>query len=372
MSLIQAIMEKFKNITREDIIDILISAILIILFFMISRITSYVIIKVFNFKKSKKKIKANAFYNPLCNLIRITGIYVAIMMLHVPDNAKVLIVKYYRIGIIICIANGIAKSFHPKSKIFNKLEQKTSYKGDRQLNNFVSKIIKAIIYFIAGYLIMLELGYNLGGLVTGLGISSVIVAFAAQDIAKNLFGGFAIILDKPFKVGDWIEVGEYSGTVVDITFRSTKIEAVDSTIITINNATITESYVTNWGDINKRRYTEMLNIPLQTPQTTVKKLMKKIEFVLKTNPNVIEDSLHVHFEDINTEGIKIFVGLNTTITDYDEFRDFKDVINLELLKVLESENVKLSYPGQNIYVKEADEQNKKSVASQEPKLKEKK
>ena len=63
---------------------------------------------------------------------------------------------------------------------------------------------------------MTELNFNLSGLIAGLGLGGVIVALAAQDIAKNLFGGMAIILDKPFSVGDWIQTTNYSGTVEDL------------------------------------------------------------------------------------------------------------------------------------------------------------
>ena len=81
-------------------------------------------------------------------------------------------------------------------------------------------------------------------------------------------------------------------------------------------------------------------------------LLKKIEFALKTNPQIVPDSIQVHFENIKLEGIQIFIYLNSTQTGYDDFEAFKDGVNLEILKVLESENVKLSYPGQNIYIKE--------------------
>ena len=356
MEIIQNIIGRIKNISMESIIEWLITAIIIMLFFMISNLISYIIVKIINFKeKNKNKIKNNVLYKPTSSFIKITGIYIGIMFLKVPIQSKLYIVKFYKIGIMICVANVLINIFNPKSKVFNKLEKTTKYKGDKQLNNFVSKLIKVIIYIITGYLIMQELGYNLGGLVTGLGISSVIIAFAAQDIAKNLFGGFAIITDKPFSVGDWIEVGEYSGTVVDITFRSTKIKAVDSTIITINNATIVDTYVKNWGNIDRRRYNVTLNLPLQTSEETIRRVLKKIKFVLKSNEDIIEDTLQVHFEKIDSDGIKIIIFLNTSRTDYNEYLDFKEVINLELIKVLESENVKLAYPGRNIYINPIDE-----------------
>ena len=349
MNIIESLVDKVKNLNKETLLDIAISVIVIALFFMIS----YVIIRLFSLKeKDKKKIKQNAFYKPLSRIIKVTGIYIAVMLLNLSTEANITLVKLYKIALIICVSNGLADIFNPKSIIFEKLEEKTKYNGDKQLNNFVSKIAKAVIYFVAIYLVLLELGYNLGGLVTGLGISSVIIAFAAQDIAKNLFGGFAIITDKPFSVGDWIEVGDYSGTVIDITFRSTKIKATDNTVITINNSTVVESFVKNWGNIDKRRYSTTLNLPLNTSEATVKRLLKKIEFALKTNPQIVPDSIQVHFENIKLEGIQIFIYLNSTQTGYDDFEAFKDGVNLEILKVLESENVKLSYPGQNIYIKE--------------------
>ena len=210
---------------------------------------------------------------------------------------------------------------------------------------------------------MLELGYNLGGLVTGLGISSVVIAFAAQDLAKNIFGGLAILIDKPFKIGDWVEIGEFSGTVTDISFRSTKLKAIDNTCITMQNSTIAESSIKNWGNIDKRRYNIVLNIPLETSKQTIEKLLKKIRFMLKTNKNVIEDSLQVHFKEIQEEGIKIEIYLNTPITDLTKYEDFRDEINLELIKILESENIKLAYPGQNIYINtiNTDENTKKDI-----------
>ena len=84
-------------------------------------------------------------------------------------------------------------------------------------------------------------------------------------------------------------------------------------------------------------------------------MLNKIRFVLKTNPDILEDTLEVHFDNIDTEGIKLFIYMNTSKTNYTEYLVFKDTINLELIKILESENVKLAYPGKNIYINAIDE-----------------
>jgi mechanosensitive ion channel family len=364
MDNINNLIANIKQIKAENLIDIAIALIVVILFFMVSNAVSYCIIKIFKIKsKNKNEIKGNAFYKPIRNIIRVTGIYVGLMLAKVPVTYQIGIVKLYKVAIIIFAANGFANIFNPKNSIYTKIQEKTGRKANKQVESYVSKIIKALIYVIAGYAVMLELGYNLGGLVTGLGISSVVIAFAAQDLAKNIFGGLAILIDKPFKIGDWVEIGEFSGTVTDISFRSTKLKAIDNTCITMQNSTIAESSIKNWGNIDKRRYNIVLNIPLETSKQTIEKLLKKIRFMLKTNKNVIEDSLQVHFKEIQEEGIKIEIYLNTPITDLTKYEDFRDEINLELIKILESENIKLAYPGQNIYINtiNTDENTKKDI-----------
>lgn len=363
MDTINNLINQIKGINRENIIDLVIAIIIIILFFMISNVISYAIIRIFKIKtKNKEKIKNNGFYKPLRNLIRITGIYVGIMILKLPAEYGQFIVKLYKIAIIICVANGFANIFNPKSKIFNKLQEKTKFNGDERVAGFISKIIKVIIYFIAGYLVLLELGYNLGGLITGLGISSVVIALAAQDLAKNLLGGFTIIMDKPFKIGDWIEIGSYSGTVIDITFRSTKLKATDNEIVILQNSVVSESSLKNWGNLDKRRYSVTLSLPLETSQQTIEKIINKIRFSLKSFEDIIEDSLQVHFSSIAQTGLGIVIYFNTLKTDYTEYEYLKDKVNLELIKILESENVKLAYTGQNIYINNLDEEKKTKKA----------
>lgn len=362
MESITNIIDKIKEIKPENLIDALIAIIIVVLFFMISNWISYGIIRLFKIKsKDKKQIKKDSFYKPIRNIIRVTGIYVGLMLLKVPTQYQTVIVKIYKIAIIIFVANGLANAFSPKAPIYSKIQERTGKKADDQVIGVISKVVKFLFYLIAGYLIMLELGYNLGGLVTGLGISSVVIAFAAQDFAKNLFGGIAILTDKPFKIGDYIEVGDYAGTVTDISFRSTKIKPIDNTTITMQNSVIAESSIKNWGNIDKRRYSITLNLPLETSKQTVERLLKKIKFALKTNKDILEDSLQVHFIGIENEGIKIEIYLNTPLIDYSAYEILRDEINLEIMKILESENIKLAYPGQNIYINNTDIKPKEKV-----------
>lgn len=126
------------------------------------------------------------------------------------------------------------------------MKEKTSQNVEDSMFDFVLKIIRAIIYIIAGFIVITLLGFNLNGLVAGLGIGGVIVTLAAQDTAKNLFGGLVIFLDKPFIVGDWIQMDKYEGTVEDITFRSTRVRTFENSVVNIPNSIISNSSIINW------------------------------------------------------------------------------------------------------------------------------
>ena len=207
---------------------------------------------------------------------------------------------------------------------------------------------------------MAELNFNLSGLIAGLGLGGVIVALAAQDIAKNLFGGMAIIVDKPFSVGDWIQTTNYSGTVEDISFRSTRLRMTDNTVVTIQNSTLSNEPVINYAKLPMRRFSTTLNLALETNSNVVENIIGKVKFALSNTDGVLPNDLNVYLQKIADDGIEIGIFFNTNIVSYYDYLSFCEQVNLLLLKVLESENVKLAYPTQKVYVADKNDFNESS------------
>lgn len=353
MEQIKNIITFFQNIQKNQVIDILIAIAIVILFSMGSSIISYLIVKMFNLKeKHKKKIKFSPWYKLIKTLLICLGVYLGIIVLSLPEEIKITALKLFRIFAIVLTARAINNFFNPKEKIFVKLKESDRFSGDQTLVNFISKIVKCIVYVIAAFLIITELGYDLSGLITGLGLGGVVIALAAQDIAKNLFGGVAIITDKPFIVGDYIETDKYQGTVEDITFRSTRIRTNENTLVTIPNSTLSNASITNWSKLKKRRFDVDLNLPLDTNSEKVENIISKLEVVLNSSEEVVKDSVKISFNKITKEGLNIWIYLYTTNTVYDDYFKFKQEINDSILKVLESEQIKLAYSGRSVYIHE--------------------
>lgn len=346
----------YNKISIELIIDIIIAICIYLLFRVTRKSLAYMTIKIFKPKtKNKKSIKNNSFYKPLTVFYLIMGIYLALLFVQSPlgfsDWLILAINKLFRISIIMIVANGIANSLTTNNRLINKLKNKMNPNVEDTMLKFILKAIRGIIYVIAGFLVITELGYNLNGLFAGLGIGSVVITLAAQDTAKNLFGGLMIFLDKPFVVGDWIEISQYEGIVEDITFRSTSIRTFENSLVNIPNSIMANDSIINWSRMEKRRCKINLSIERDTPLEKLQIIQSRVKEMLKRHDDVIDDTIIVRFDNITKNGINLLVYSYTNSTDYASFLKENEEINFKIMQILREENVKLAYDTKTVFIK---------------------
>ena len=370
MENIREFAETIKGIQMSQVIDIGIAILIYILFRCLSKSLAYMTVRIFKPKtKNKKEIRKNAFYTPLKVFYVVLGIYLALLFIRKPLNTGVWINskidELFKIAIIILSANGIANSLvldstqckiiRPKQEIEKpehiKIADKMNPEVEDSMLRFILKAIRVIIYIIAGFIIITDLGVNLNGLVAGLGLGSVVITLAAQDTAKNLFGGLVIFLDKPFVVGDWIEVEKYEGTVEDITFRSTRVRTFENSVVNIPNSVIASDSIINWSRMEKRRNKVNLCLELDTPIEKVQIVQKRIKEMLIQHDDVIDDSVMIRFDNITDNGINILVCSYTNSVSYASFLEEKEKINFKIMQILREENVELAYDTKTVFVK---------------------
>lgn len=370
-------MEQINNfieaIKQKELIDVLIAIGIIILFYIMRNVFSNMIIKIFKVKGSEKqKLKNSETSKGLKTIFICIGVYIALLILNLEASWFSLCSKILRIVIIISVTRIISELISPESKIMKKVGKSERLSENKITIGVVSKIIKAVVYIIAGFMIIADLGYDLSGLITGLGLSSVVIALAAQELVENLLSGMAIVSDKPFELGDYVKIGDYEGTVIDIKFRSTKIRMTDNTIVTIQNAKIVSGAVINISKIEKRKLALSYGIPLDTSSIKVKELMESIKMLLYSNTEVMANSVIVYINEITQNAIKIEIFAYLSIVDYTEFLNFKTKVNLSIIKLLEDKNIKLAMPPtavhlieENIDKREVREYNKDNLKNVE-------
>ena len=338
------------------IFDIQIALAIVISTFLFKVIITKIIIKIaYLFTKNyKTDIKSSKMYGPLKKMILCIGIYISLRIIPTSAQITYYINETFKVIVILFITKGLTSLMTKNSKIFKKI---LNISENDTVNDFFCRIFRGLTWIVSIFIIMTELGFDLSGLATGLGLVSAVFALAAQELVKNLISGFSILTDKPFVLGDWIEVGEYSGTVMDISFRSTRIKALNNTLITIPNSKIATEYVINWNRLKSRRVDLVLNLDLNTSTEKIKKIIKEMKLVLKNNSHVIEDTVHVYFNEIAScsSDIKIFLYVNET--SYIQWLNAKQDILCSLLTLIEKENIELAYPTQTVYVKNTEGDN---------------
>lgn len=302
-------------------------------------------------KEDQSEVKKSKMYIPLKRMFFFIGLYIAFRF--IPTSAQV---TYYtnetfKVIVIIFITQALTSIMTKDSKIFKKI---LNLSESDTVNDFFCKLFRLLTWIVSIFILMTELGFDLSGLATGLGLVSAVIVLAAQELVKNLLSGFSILTDKPFVLGDWIEVGEFAGSVMDISFRSTRIKTVNNSLVTIPNSKIASEYVINWNRLKNRRLDLTLGLDLNTSTEKIKKTIKEIKLVLKSNPHVIEDTIQVHFDKIAScsSDIKIFLYVNET--DFLKFLNIKQEILCSLLTLIEKENIELAYPTQTVYLKNTE------------------
>ena len=354
MEKINIIIDTFKNININTVINYLISLLIFLLFRIFSGVVAYCILRVFSLKDNKKldkNYRKTAIYKFLTVSFSLTGAYIALRFLDLPEKLDLIIFKSFKIFLIVVLAQGIAGI---ASARLNKLKSNQNRNGkykDETFILFAAKFVKFIVYVIAIFIIITELGYNISGLLTGLGLSGVVVALAAQDAAKNIFGGIVILWDKPFKIGDWIETNNFEGFVEEITFRSTRIRSFEDSIVTIPNSTISNESLINWSRMKKRRYKQNFELELTTSLKKICDIQNKITLMLEQHPRVLKDGILVKFDKVTENGYNILIRVFTNALSYEDYLSVTENINFKIISIIHKEKAELAYPSQSIYVK---------------------
>ena len=352
MNKIEEFINIIKNIEISQITNLVIGIFIVIVFILLGPLFSYGVVKIFLRKQSREEIKESNIYKTIKLFLSLTGVYVASKIIELQKFQNEFMDKSFVVVIIWTLARVIVNIFEARALFIHKSNQKEEIKKNAFFTSVTSNILKIILYIIAVYLTLKEFGYDIGGLATGLGLTGAVVALAAQDFIKQIISGLSIFTDKPFEVGDWIDIEEISGTVEDITIKSTKVKTIEDTVVTVPNDLITSTKVINWGKIKKRVFRANLKFSLETEESTIEKVINRIKFILRYNEDIIKESINIQVLKIENDAINIDIYVETTVTNYMKYRDFCNKINLTILNILETQGVNLAYPGRNIYIKE--------------------
>ena len=212
-------------------------------------------------------------------------------------------------------------------------------------------IFNAIVYLIAFFIFMALAGIDLTGLAIGGAATAIVIGFALQHVLSDFFSAFSIYFDKPFEIGDYIVVGEYSGTVTKIGMKSTRVQLLQGEELVLANSELTKTNIRNFKKMKKRRINFSFGVTYDTPLKKLKKIPDIIKGVIDPEKLEYVDKLdRVHFTEFGDFSLNFDIVYYIKNKDYVKYRDTQQQINFAIKEAFEKEGIEMAFPTQTIFL----------------------
>jgi MscS family membrane protein len=342
-----------NGIRGVDIFQILIGIGIFFIFLIFRGIISKVIIKRLEAiaKRTTNKLDdtfVHAMEGPARFLPIVLGFFIASYYMSFAEDGRAVVDTINRTLITILIFWLIHQVVEPISYILSGLDKMLT----RELIGWIIKSLKILI-FILGLAAVLELwGIKIGPIIAGLGLFGVAVALGAQDLFKNLISGILVLVEKRFKIGDWILVeGIIEGVVEKIGFRSTVLRKFDKSLAIIPNFQFAENAVINISETTNWRIDWAITLQYDTTVDQLKKIRNEIESHIKKSEDFDNAvGIAVRVEKFSDSSIDMRVRCFTTSNSFSMWLEVKEKLAIEIKQIVEGNSAAFAFPSQSIYI----------------------
>ena len=209
-----------------------------------------------------------------------------------------------------------------------------------------SRVVKLTILLLALMAVLNNWGYNTSTILAGLGVGGLAIALAAQKTVENLFGGVAVISDRPVSIGDYCKFGDKEGTVEDIGLRSTRVRTNDRTLVTVPNGMFSSMTIENIARRDKMLFHITLNLRRDTKPDQVRALLQSIGANLSRDPRVEEGTTPIRFVGVGAYSLDLEIFVYIRTKNGDEFLKAQQELLLTVLDEIAAAGTALAIPTQ--------------------------
>jgi len=226
---------------------------------------------------------------------------------------------------------------------------------DVQLIPVLRKTFKIFVVVVAVLVVAQNLEMNVTGLLASLSIGGLAVGLAAQDTLSNLFGAVAIFADKPFRVGDQIQLDSIAGSVESIGLRSTRVRNAEGSLVTIPNKNMAAANIINISRRPGIRTVMNLGLTYDTPAPKIERAIAIIQEIFRRHPKT--GDLVVTFNKFDSSALNIQVSHLWNSTNFNEYSQGLQKLNLELKRRFDEEQISFAFPSQTVYLRQDSQWN---------------
>ncbi|MEG0091614.1 MAG: mechanosensitive ion channel family protein [Oscillospiraceae bacterium] len=313
---------------------------------------SYAIKKLFKIKNEGfERAFSESIAKPFGLFLTVVGGYLSLIYIPFAPNVSLwaypLITKLFRVCLILVVSTS-AQNFVGHITVFVKW---LSESKNITVIAFFTKLAKALIIVLTVVILFKEFGYDINGLIAGLGLGGLTFALAAQDTASNFFSGLIILLDKPFAIGDWIAVGSIEGVVEEMNFRSCRVRTFDNALISVPNSKLSSDSVTNWTKMNLRKTKFTIGLVYSTSKETLQKVCDTITQNLNTYDEIKKDTILVWFDKFSTYSLDVVIQYHSYPIPLAEHLALKQKVSYMVMDVIDANDTDFAFDTKTIIQK---------------------
>jgi small-conductance mechanosensitive channel len=330
-------------------------AIISVIIFAVFLITGWIVYHIFEryFSRWAEKTKTKLDDEILRNIKKPIYFFVILVGTFYGLNNLSILNKYSTALALIFVLAEILLVTFIITRVINVLfawyaEKRAKQQMSEHILFILKKIINAVIFIFAFLIILYVLEIDLSGVVVGLGVGGIAIAFALQNVLSDVFSAFSIYFDKPFEIGDFIVVGEHSGTVKKIGMKSTRVQLLQGEELVLSNSVLTNTSVRNFKKLKKRRIVFHFGVTYDTPSVKLKKIPDIVKKIIDKNELAQVD--RIHFTDFGDFSLNFEVVYYMKKGDYALFRDTQQAINFDIKEAFEKEGIEMAFPTQTIHL----------------------
>lgn len=213
------------------------------------------------------------------------------------------------------------------------------------------RAVKAALAFLAVLAVLQNAGFDVTGLVAGLGVGGLAVALAAQRSLENLFGGLTIVADQPVRVGDFCRFGNQVGTVEDIGLRSIRIRTLERSIVTLPNAEFASMAIENLAKRDRFWYRPKLGLLYETTPDQIRTVLRSVREMLLADERVDDKPARIRFTSFGESSLDLEVFAYVLARDFDEFLVIAEELNLRIMELVAEAGTGFAFPSRTLYLR---------------------
>jgi MscS family membrane protein len=212
------------------------------------------------------------------------------------------------------------------------------------------RLMSAMVVVIAILAILSILGFNLTTVLAGLGIGGIAIAFAAQKTLENLFGGISVLADEVIRVGDYCRFGDRTGTVEDISLRSTRVRTDARTQLSIPNGALATMSIENFNRRDKILFNPALAIRSDTTGDQLRYVLAEIRRLLYQHAKIESDSASIRFASFDASSLRLEIFAYVLTQDSNEFNAVREDLLLRIMEIVDRSGTRFAFPSQTLFL----------------------